>query len=426
MINPKLHLQAPKEAMDGDIKGDFPILLLFSVNSKRIQYYTGISMPVQYHVNFGITDLSRRKKGLKYPWNNKWQQAPAAKTKLDALIRHAYSIETDFINSGVDQSVDLYRAELDKRFKGRGANVIKKQSIGDRISEYLQYVQDNLTHNSFRNNQTNLNHLRDFMGDRLNTTDLNLIDEDFISEYSKHLRDGRLNNTVVKALQILGRFMNYCRDRKYISEAPRVKTGRPNDITVIHLTYDEVIKIAYTPMPSLALERVRDFFLLGCNTGMRYGDLAALKKDNCHEKQIEFFNQKNGETQTIKVPYTDMSKLILSKYKNDGSIYAIPSISNQKTNDALKEVAEIAGIDSKIEIAHKLGNGKIVKETVTKNKLISCHTSRKSYITIAMTLGMKESTIKSITGHEKGSKAFHKYYDVTDTTKDEEMKKFNR
>jgi integrase len=187
------------------------------------------------------------------------------------------------------------------------------------------------------------------------------------------------------------------------------------------------MKIAYTPMPTITLERVRDFFIFGSFTGMRYGDIAGLKKDNVFKDHIKFFNQKSGNTQSLTVPLTPVSKSILEKYKSLPGEYALPSISNQKTNDALKLVAQYAGIDERIEIANKDAFGNIKKEHCPKHDLVTCHTSRKSFITIAMTLGMPESTIVSITGHAKGSKAFHKYYDVVNQTKFTQMAEiFNR
>lgn len=411
MINPKLHLQAPKNSTEGE----FPILLLFSVNGKRLQYYTQLRMPKKFHV-----------KGGKYPFSNKWILAPSVKIKLDNLLRHAYSIESDFIKQGVEQTIDLYRIELDKRYKGRDFQVLKEISLDEQIGEYLNNAKQNLSYNTFKNAQTNLNHLRSFLKLKIFKISASDLTEEIIEEFSEFLKENRMNNTVVKALQILRTFLHYCHKKKHIQKIPLIDTGKANDITVIHLSYDEVMKIAYTPMQSPSLEKVKDFFLFGCFTGMRYGDIAGLKKTNCYDNKIEFFNSKNGTTQSITIPLTEISKNILAKYSKEKSIFAIPSISNQKTNDALKVVAEHSGLDEVIEVARKNGIGRISKVLENKSKLISCHTSRKSFITIAMTLGMKEATIKSITGHSKGSKAFHKYYDVVDKLKHDEMELFDR
>jgi integrase len=408
MINPKFHLQSPSSAIDGD----FPLLMLFSVNGKRLQYYTGIRMPKKYHVKTG-----------KYPFSNKWQEAPGVKIKLDALLRHVFSIETDLISEGITQTVDVFREQLDKRFKGREAEPVKVSSLDDRITEYLDHVKNNLAYNTFKNNQSGLNHFKTFLGKKATTMKVTEVDENTIEGFNDFLKAGRLNNTVVKAMQVLRTFLQYCLKKKYIASLPLLETGSPNNITVIHLSYDEVLKMAETTMPTPTLERVRDFFVFGCFTGMRYSDIAGLKKSNIYKDHIKFFIQKSGTTQTLTVPFTPMSKRIIEKYKDIPGEYALPSISNQKTNDYLKEVASIAGINSVVEIAHKTAAGRIEKVETTKDQLISCHTSRKSFITIAMTLGMPESVIVSITGHTKGSKAFHKYYDVVNSTKFDQMAK---
>lgn len=408
MINPKFHLQAPKAATEGD----YPILMLFSVNKARLQYYTGIRMPKKYHAKNG-----------KYPFSNKWQEAPGARIKLEALLRHAYSIESDLISEGIVQTVDVFREELDKRFKGRQAEKVKASTLDDRIAEYLEYVKNNLAYNTFKNNQSGLNHFRTFLGKKAATLNVSDVDENLIEGFNDYLKAGRLNNTVVKAMQVLRTFLQYCLKKKYIASLPLLETGSPNNITVIHLSHEEVLQMANTTMPSPTLERVRDFFVFGCFTGMRYSDIAGLKKSNVYKDHIKFFIQKSGATQALTVPFTPMSKMILEKYKDIPGEYALPSISNQKTNDYLKEVAAIAGINSVVEIAHKTAAGRIEKVETTKDQLISCHTSRKSFITIAMTLGMPESVIVSITGHTKGSKAFHKYYDVVNQTKFDQMAK---
>lgn len=414
MINPKFHLQSLKK---NGKPVDSPILLLFSVNGKRLQYYTQFRVPQEWHAT----------KAGKYPFKNDMPGAAGIKLKLDALIRHVFTIESDLIKSGAPQTVESYKQELDRRFKGRIDAPVKTETIEDRISEYLSHVKANLAHNTFKNSNANLNHFRTFLGKNATRLSVKEIDETLIANFVNYMKDGRLNNTVVKSAQVVRTFLQYCLKKKYITVMPMVETGSPNNITVIHLSHDEVMRMAMAPMPNLSLERVRDFFLFGCFTGMRYGDIAGLKKVNVYGNHIKFFNEKNGATQAITVPLTPVSKSIIEKYKDIPGAYALPSISNQKTNDALKEVARLAGLTDKIEIANKDAFGSIIKNHYLKYELVSCHTSRKSFITIAMTLGMPESTIVSITGHAKGSKAFHKYYDVVNQTKFTQMAEiFNR
>lgn len=411
MINPKFHLQPQP-----DKSGSYPILMLFSVNKKRLQYYSGLKVPASSKPEKG-------EKKNKYSFKE-FPGSAAIKVKLDALRSHAYSIESDLIKQGLEQSIEAFKIGLDERFKGRISTPDNGTlSIEDIITEYLLKLKRESAYNTFRTAQTNLNHFRNYLGKSGAKLSVGEIDEKLIEYYNEWLKDGRLNNTVVKAMQVLRTFLQYCLKKRHISAMPLLDTGSPNDITVIHLTYSEVMRIAYTPMPTVTLERVRDFFLFGCFTGMRYGDIANLNKSSVFKDHIKFFTEKNGSTQTLTVPLVPGSKCIVEKYKDTVGLKAIPSLSNQKTNDHLKLVAKYAGIDEKIEIAERDAFGKVTKRVYQKHELVSCHISRKSFITIAMTLGMPESTIVSITGHSKGSKAFHKYYDVVNETKFEQMNK---
>jgi integrase len=415
MIDPKFHLQPQADKL-----GQYPILLLFSVNGKRIQYYSGLKAPR------ASKPIKGKDKVGKYPFKE-FTGSASVKMKLESLRSHAKAIENELISKGLPQSIEVYKAELDKRFKGRDADPPQRQhSVEDRLTEYLDKVKADLSHNTFRSSQSGLNHFRGFLGKSANELTVNHIDETLIERFNEYLKDGRLNNTVVKSMQVLRTFLQYCLKKKYIGVLPSIEPGSPNNITVIHLSYDEVMRVYKAAMPNDRLEKVRDFFVFGCFTGMRYGDIAGLTKSNIFNDHIKFFNEKNGTTQSLTVPLTQISAHIVAKYKDVPGVYALPSVSNQKTNNYLKEVAEIAGLTDVVEIASKDAYGKIKKVEHRKFELITCHVSRKSFITIAMTLGMPESTIVSITGHSKGSKAFHKYYDVVNQTKFDQMKMFNK
>jgi integrase len=408
MITPKFHLQSIKYKNGKPV--DSPILLLFSVNNKRLQYYTGVKVSERFKL-----------KGSKYPFKNEMPGSAIAKSKLDALIRHVYSIENNFIKTGAVQSIDSYKNALNEVYKGREEQDQNTFSIEDLISEYLTFLGQNRAHNTFRNTQSALNHFRAFLGEKSNKLSVATIDETIILDFQEYLKAGRLNNTVVKCMQLLKTFLQYCVKKQHIKAIPVIDSGSANDITVVHLSYDEVMNIAYCPMPNPTLERIRDFFVFGCFTGMRHSDISTLKKNNVFNDHIKIFIKKGGATQSLIIPLIEVSKKIVDKYKSTPSTFAIPSISNQKTNDYLKEVAAIVGMNSPVTIAQKDAFGKVKELEFVKSDLITCHVSRKSFITIALTLGMPEAVIKSISGHSKNSKAFSKYYHIVDDLKYQEM-----
>jgi len=60
--------------------------------------------------------------------------------------------------------------------------------------------------------------------------------------------------------------------------------------------------------------------------------------------------------------------------------------------------------------------------TKPKYKLITAHTSRKTFITLSFFLGMDVKVIKSITGHTQ-DKTFDKYLKIADEMKETEINK---
>lgn len=99
------------------------------------------------------------------------------------------------------------------------------------------------------------------------------------------------------------------------------------------------------PPTKQALERVRDVFFFQCFTGLSYSDVFNLRRSDIKGDHIEVTTVKTSDSLIIEL--NDHSKAILEKYKdvefeNDK---ALPVITNQKMNDYLKELAELAEIN---------------------------------------------------------------------------------
>src|SRR5690606_4089809 len=82
---------------------------------------------------------------------------------------------------------------------------------------------------------------------------------------------------------------------------------------------DEIKKIG-----NKTLEKVRDLFLFGCYTGMRFSDLLAIRKSNIKNGYISFRVTKTK--QLIEIPLLDEAKQIINRYKTELKI--LPTMSN--------------------------------------------------------------------------------------------------
>ena len=169
------------------------------------------------------------------------------------------------------------------------------------------------------------------------------------------------------------------------------------------------------------LNHTKDFYCMGCFTGLRFSDLSQLHLANITESHINISIQKT-KTQNHIISLNKFSKAILDKYK--GTIYQpLPNISAQKFNKYIKECCEIVEINKLTTITNFIGSKKIQK-TVPKYQLITSHTARKTFITNSLILGMEPKAIKKIANIKKDA-VLDKYMKITEEYTDKQMDKWN-
>ena len=87
-----------------------------------------------------------------------------------------------------------------------------------------------------------------------------------------------------------------------------------------------------------SLLKTRDLFCFCAFTGLRYSDMAALKRTDITSGFINVITEKTDCT--LKVPLNAYSRAILQKYADErypGNL-ALPVMTNQKMNEYLKEL----------------------------------------------------------------------------------------
>ena len=102
---------------------------------------------------------------------------------------------------------------------------------------------------------------------------------------------------------------------------------------------------------------------------------------------------------------------------------ALPVVSNQKMNEYLKELGELAEIDEPVRETYYKGNERI-DEVTPKYALLSTHTGRRTFICNALALGIPVQVVMKWTGHSD-YKAMKPYIDIADDIKIQAMNKFN-
>jgi integrase len=250
------------------------------------------------------------------------------------------------------------------------------------------------------------------------------IDEIFHNDYVQWLEVAKnlAKNTIWKDVTTIKSIMNYFLEEGLIKALPyRTKKFKAveEESDNVYLTMAELENIENLDLSNnQRLERVRDFFIVGCYTGFRYSDLSKVNKYSFLKEEdstefIQLVQQKTGEP--ITVPVLHVVKEIFEKYD-----YQLPSISNQKVNDYIKEVCQMAEINETVSKSITKG-GKKITTNYEKWQLVTDHTARRSFATNAYKRGVSTLVIMAITGH-KTEKSFMKYIKLDNMEKAKRFK----
>ena len=160
----------------------------------------------------------------------------------------------------------------------------------------------------------------------------------------------------------------------------------------LYLDMGELKQISNTPMPNEKLDNVKDWLIISCFTGLRISDFMNLSNDAIDFKNqiISTSNVKTGEF--VKIPIQKNVENIFRKRN-----WKLPrKISDQRYNEYVKEVCEIAKINSKVFALRIDG-----KKYYTKHELVSSHIGRRSFATNCYLNGWLEpAKLCKITGHK--------------------------
>lgn len=338
------------------------------------------------------------------------------KAKLTNLKRHledAYNqlIDVENINK------NWLKTEIDK-FSNPNKYLQKEHTLFSFIENFVEKADNRInlktgrpvSYKMKREYQRTFEYLKEFSIEKDIELDFRDIDLDFYENFIEFLQKRNLaNNTIGKKIQTLKIFLNEATERG-INTNIKFKSNRfrviSEEAETIYLNEKELQQIYNLDLSDNSrLEKVRDLFLIGCWTGLRFSDWCKVSADKIKGNVIQIEQQKTSNK--VAIPIHDIVKEILNKNKG-----VLPkNISNQKFNEYIKEIAKKAEITS---IEHKAitKGGKRISLKYKKWELVSSHTARRSFATNLYNQGLDTLTIMSITGH-KTSQAFLKYIKVT-------------
>lgn len=373
-------------------------------------------------------------------------------TELNQRLSNMETVILDIyrklVNDGTPITSINIRSEIDKRtdvFPDLKRKAVKQEARKEQPRSLIGFFEEYVKNTKFiyrkglpypinsRTQQryaTTLRHLKNFARTVSYNVDFDTIDLNFYTDFVHYLRTQvekksknqdteepviikMAENTVGKHISTLKTVLNAARlaginsnlrytDSKFASIS--------EDIEKIYLTEMELQRIYKLDLTDIKyLERVRDLFLIGCYTCLRFSDFTNLRRDNIYKNDkgifIKIITQKTGDI--VVLPLHRIVSEILVKYA-----YDLPrSISNQKMNDYLKQIGKKAEIEDQVNIS-KIEGGIKAYKSFKKYELISTHTARRSGATNMYLAGIPAISIMKITGHKTES-AFMRYIQMS-------------
>lgn len=215
----------------------------------------------------------------------------------------------------------------------------------------------------------------------------------FLSDYKAHCYElGNVTNTVWKSFKYLRKIVLRAYKEKLIPDYPFAifEMPRYRNPQKKYLTEDQIeALLAIEDLPE-QIRIARDWFVIGCYTGLRFGDMASFnKKEKIRNGRLVLYTKKTGEV--VSLPFTDKLKELFERVN-----YLPVEFSNGYFNILLKQ----------LDVGLKL----------------SVHVARHSFGTLCASKGMRQEVIAKYMGHSS-IKTTAIYAQLSSPSMDDEYRK---
>ena len=297
----------------------------------------------------------------------------------------------------------------------------KKESFFDVYDEFVAVAGTQRSERTIKKYKTLRQQLQDFQRQKRVKVDFDTIDIKFFDKLTAYYYNDLqfVNNTFGKYVSTLKTFLNWATDRGYNTKVDYRKFKViKEDADIVVLTADELQQLYELDLSqNRRLEKIRDTFCLGCYTGLRFSDLEQLRAENVRGSILLIKTYKTRDT--IQVPLRPEAQQIVAKYADEPDF--VPTITNQKTNEYLKELCQLAGIAEPTTVSRYQGAQRI-EFSKPKYEFITTHCARRTFVTLSLEAGVRPELVMAVTGH-KSYKTFKKYIKITDKVVENEFQR---
>ncbi|WP_353780190.1 tyrosine-type recombinase/integrase [Winogradskyella sp. 3972H.M.0a.05] len=260
----------------------------------------------------------------------------------------------------------------------------------------------------------------------------------FYKKFTEYLyKKGCYDNYVGANIKQLRTFFNYLKYDKDLNTGDyhRLFYVRKEDVDILVLSPEQLKFLIhdedFNSKLSPAMKRVKDVFVFGCSTGLRYSDIFKLTNKNFEKQNEEYYlrlkSQKTKAYSYIKLPKYAVD--IYLQYRSRASkVPLFKPLSLFIFNRNLKHLGELAGFTEPIRMSReRLGKAKQLQNKQLRfcDKM-SSHMMRRTAITTLLILGMPEHLVRKISGHSHSSSSFNRYVHYAQAYMDKEIDKVHQ
>ena len=361
-------------------KSNLNLRLLFRNNGK--DYVFGAKTNIEISKYYWSKQHKKKSKDIDI--TNKQTDINNELNKIENYVLNAFnSVSIETINKEWLQTQIDYYYNPPKQEKSIPTDLINY------IDFYINYRKHELKNASVKKFNVIKNKIIRFEKYRKKQILIKEVNDSFKNEFVIYCKNEIYSqNTIQRELAIIKTFCKHARFLG-IETHPQLDSLRLDKAKVekIYLTFEDLTKIENISKNQLtdSLDNAKDWLIISCYTGQRVSDFMRFTDEQIRIEKgkhlIEFTQKKTGKNMTV--PLHNKVLEILKKRKGKFPY----KISDQKYNDFIKTVCELAKINESIKgsklLETKKGSKTFRKQSGTfkKYELVTSHIGRRSFAT---------------------------------------------
>jgi site-specific recombinase XerD len=366
------YLKKPKSYTMGNV----PIYLRITVEGQRAEVSTQRQcVPERWNSQSG------RMAGTK-------EDARAMNVYLDTLQTKMYEFHREILLSGLPLTAEAIKI----KFTGQSERPRMLMEIFEHHNrQFAELVGKEYSEGTLKKFKTVVNSLREFLKWKFQVADINIkeLGFEFVNDYEFYLKSiqGIQHNTAMGNIKKLKKIVRQCVANDWLDKDPFMSYKiKIRETHRAYLSEEELQKLADKEFAVARLDQVKDIFLFSCFTGLAYSDVMKLSPSDITigidgEKWV--YTTRTKTDTASRIPLLPTAQEIINKYSKHpkalSSSKLLPTLSNQRLNSYLKEIADVCGF----------------------NKELTFHCARHTFATtVTLTNGVPIESVSKMLGHK--------------------------